>query len=676
MKQGIAAVFQPKVLVPVALIAVIVLSVIAWKSSPASAPFFGHKSSADILPDVHGTVAKLPRRSAQHPAVKLADQSQPVPTNSWLSSLALGENNAAAYLYPWTYQPTKTGATVSYPDVKTNGQTVMAEHTPDVTLDFGADDYQIASYDDLSAQINYEKSGQVVASSRLIQGAPYIFLTIKPRQHLTLRGGQYSSAHDGTVIKVGDKRYGVWHDNAISAAQTSNDLTLSADGSDGHVTLITLPSSLDETAAFQSAPHQVVETKVTYSVSGDQTTTHYQLATTDHQPTLFGLLPYQSSGKSSTASLGTIDTLPGTQAVRKGSSFSYTLRGAMPDDTLISSKLDDTKRQQIITQLQKDIAATTFNATDSYGAGKQLYRAANLLELTHELNQNDLAKQIQEKLKGQLDTWLDPGGQRSDKYFYYDPAVHGLVGVQPSFGSEQFNDHQFHYGYFIYAASILAKYDDGFKKQSEPMVTALIRDVDSPDETEDFPKLRTYDSYVGHSWADGYGDTLDGNNQESSSEAVDSAYAIYQWGKVTGNQKLQNFAQWLYQNQAATTLADWTNINKNGSSFTGYKPSIVSQVWQGKLDYATFFSPQASAKLGIQLIPMSPAQLYLARDTNRIKTNLAQVHDQSALTDYLLMYRALAEPDQAAKSLAHFDQTKIDSADSLSYLMAWVYGRQ
>lgn len=676
MRQALAAVFRPKIMVPVALIAVVVLSVIAWREPSTFAPFSGGRTSGDILPDVHSTVAALPVRSVPHPASKLADPAQPFPTNSWLSSLASSQPNAAAYLYPWTYQPTKTGATVSYPDVATNGQTITAEHTPDITLDFGADDYQVASYDDLSAEISYRQGGDTIASSRLIQGSPYIFITLKPHHSLTLHGGQFSNAPDGLVIKVGDKRYGVWHDGHISAKQTNGSATLSANDQTGQLTLITLPASLNQQTAFQSASHRVAATKVTYSTSGDHTTTHYQLTTADHQPTLFGLLPYQSAHANESASIGTIDTLPGTQTIYKGNSFSYTLGGTVPDSTLVASKLDEAKRQQITTQLQKDINGTKFVATDSYGAGKELYRAANLLELAHELHRDDLAKQIQTKLKDQLSTWLDPSGTRTDKYFYYDPNVHGIVGVQPSFGSEQFNDHQFHYGYFIYAASVLARYDSGFKNQAAPMVTALIRDVDSPDATQDFPKLRTYDSYVGHDWADGYGATPDGNNQESSSEAVDSAYAMYEWGKVTSNQKLKDFAQWLYQNQAATALGDWTNINKNGSSFAGYQPSIVSQVWQGKLVYETFFSPQPSAKLGIQLIPMSPAQLYLADDTSRIKTNLAQVHDQSALTDYLLMYQALAEPDQAAHSLAHFDQSKIDSADSLSYLMAWVYARQ
>ena len=35
-------------------------------------------------------------------------------------------------------------------------------------------------------------------------------------------------------------------------------------------------------------------------------------------------------------------------------------------------------------------------------------------------------------------------------------AGQGIVGLTPSFGSDEFNDHHFHYGYFLYAAGVLA----------------------------------------------------------------------------------------------------------------------------------------------------------------------------------------------------------------------------
>ena len=57
-------------------------------------------------------------------------------------------------------------------------------------------------------------------------------------------------------------------------------------------------------------------------------------------------------------------------------------------------------------------------------------------------------------LTEQLTKWTEPKGAdtRSEFCFVYDEQAMGIVGLTPSFGSDEFNDHHFHYGYFLYAA--------------------------------------------------------------------------------------------------------------------------------------------------------------------------------------------------------------------------------
>ena len=50
-----------------------------------------------------------------------------------------------------------------------------------------------------------------------------------------------------------------------------------------------------------------------------------------------------------------------------------------------------------------------------------------------------------------------------------------------------------------------------------------------------FPFLRDFDIYAGHDWASGHGAFGAGNNQESSSEGMNFANALIQWGQATGN---------------------------------------------------------------------------------------------------------------------------------------------
>jgi endo-1,3(4)-beta-glucanase len=55
--------------------------------------------------------------------------------------------------------------------------------------------------------------------------------------------------------------------------------------------------------------------------------------------------------------------------------------------------------------------------------------------------------------------------------------------------------------------------------------------------------------YMGHSWASGLQASLDGKNQESSSEAANAYLAIVQLGKATGDAVLEGWGQLLLANE-------------------------------------------------------------------------------------------------------------------------------
>jgi endo-1,3(4)-beta-glucanase len=104
------------------------------------------------------------------------------------------------------------------------------------------------------------------------------------------------------------------------------------------------------------------------------------------------------------------------------------------------------------------------------------------------------------------------------------------------FGNTYYNDHHFHYGYFIYAAAIIGYLDPTWVKTNKDYVNMLVRDISNPSAKDPyFPVHRAFDWYHGHSWAHGLFDTLDGKDQESSSEDVMHAYAIKMWGQTVGD---------------------------------------------------------------------------------------------------------------------------------------------
>ncbi len=87
------------------------------------------------------------------------------------------------------------------------------------------------------------------------------------------------------------------------------------------------------------------------------------------------------------------------------------------------------------------------------------------------------------------------------------------------------------------------------------MVKLLIRDIASPDHNDTmFPFLRCFDPYAGHSWASGHSRFADGNNNESSSEAMNAWSGVILFGEATGDRTLRDLGIYLFY-QAGDTLA-------------------------------------------------------------------------------------------------------------------------
>ena len=95
------------------------------------------------------------------------------------------------------------------------------------------------------------------------------------------------------------------------------------------------------------------------------------------------------------------------------------------------------------------------------------------------------------------------------------------------------------------------------------------------------------------------------------------------WEKVRGNTDMYDQAVWMMSTEANSAKLYWTNTGPV-SEFPAFTHKIAALNWGGKRDYATWFSPEPGAMLGIQLIPMGSYSTYLAGDADRIKANLAE----------------------------------------------------
>jgi endoglucanase Acf2 len=414
--------------------------------------------------------------------------------------------------------------------------------------------------------------------------------------------------------------------------------------------------------------------RVTETVSGDDVRTLLQYRA--DAPTLVAPMPGRTPAGPCDA--GTYATLYGPMNLCRGTSVEFSTPLVQPGDGLDLSAVSGSERAELERAVRADAATVGFSAKDTYFGGKQLGRAANLLRIAQELELGDVARTLRAGMAAQLRRWAEPNGcaDRTTECFTYDPALRGVVGLESSFGSEEFNDHYFHYGYFLFAAAVAAKDDPALAAQIAPVIDLLAADIGSAGDAA-FPRQRAFDSYGGHSWASGFSPFGDGNNQESSSEAVNAYNGLALWAGVRGDSELRGRAVAMLSREADSARRYWLEPTLIGTEFVGFGHRIVSLNWGGKRDYATWFSAEPNAILGIQLIPMAPV-VEAAGDPERIRAAVAEAAPNGfdvGFGDYLLMYLAGADRAKALAAARSLPERWIDDGNTRSYMLARILAR-
>ena len=177
--------------------------------------------------------------------------------------------------------------------------------------------------------------------------------------------------------------------------------------------------------------------------------------------------------------------------------------------------LGDYDRRKLQGLIDDEEASAVPQPADTYGTGKRLGRLATIAPVADQIGDHAAAEAFRSEIKVRLEDWLTASPGESRHLFYLNRNWGSLLGYEPSFGSvEELSDHHFHYGYFIKAAAEIARTDPEWARDWGPMVRLLIRDIASANRSDpDFPYLRNFDPYAGHSWASGRGEFGDGNNR-------------------------------------------------------------------------------------------------------------------------------------------------------------------
>ncbi|CAJ1381995.1 unnamed protein product [Effrenium voratum] len=181
------------------------------------------------------------------------------------------------------------------------------------------------------------------------------------------------------------------------------------------------------------------------------------------------------------------------------------------------------------------------------------------------------------------------------------------------FGNACYNDHHYHFSYFVVSAAALVKLqpemaaDAGFVS----FVDTLIRDTTNPSSQDGyFPVFRSFDWFDLHSWSRGVIPSADGKDQESTSEELNLLYGIRLWGVALQRTALRDLGTTMLALCAATIREFFLMKSDNEHHPADFAANHATGIFfQNKVDYATWFGWRYEFIHGIQMLPVTPALL-------------------------------------------------------------------
>jgi len=383
-----------------------------------------------------------------------------------------------------------------------------------------------------------------------------------------------------------------------------------------------------EEGAFYAASARAMALKNTSSYSVDtqasttETTFKENIQYLDGQAStpLSILMPHQWKNSTDALTSYAIKTVRGTNKIRAAKNFSVknSFYGLLPSFTLpqdssfskttlesyISKVLADTVPGEV-SLYWADSDKNFINSPGPYWCGKAIYPLCQAIIAADQASLSNDKATLLARLKSLLVDWFTYSGTSDKRWLYYDQIYGSMYYSSDNFSTNsRLSDHHFTSGYLVYGAAVLAMYDSTFAEQYGDIARLLAKDYMNYDGDSLYPSFRSFDSYNGHSWADGFGDFGDDNDQESSGEALNSWSGAYLLGVALGDQAMENAAIWGFSNEMEAVKQYWFNYDENNwiDSLANYT-HVLGIVWGTKNDYATWFGSNPEFIYGIHWLP-------------------------------------------------------------------------
>ena len=371
--------------------------------------------------------------------------------------------------------------------------------------------------------------------------------------------------------------------------------------------------------------------------------------------------------------------------------------------------------EAVVAQARRDVARLGASPSaparpGSYGElyfeGKELGRLARLAVVCGDAGDDTCRDVAVANLERRFSAWLrrgdtvavDPtwGGVVSRAGYPLKSGVKGATG-QPfaNYGNALYSDHHFQFGYFAYAAAVLAHFGRGdFVDAWRARLFELVFDFANPPAAYGggdarFPRHgRHKDWYDGHSWATGLVAYATGKSQESSSESAHAYLAVALLGEATGDVSLRDWGRLCFATEVRGAKTYW----QMGADSDVYAPAFAANRMAGSVAgtaaiATTWFGSNPEYVHGINLIPVLVGltdvvmdEAYACDELPVLEAALDRKKPyppvESSWRGFAYADLALVDPDEAWAKAATLDEAKFDDGATKANLLHWIASRR
>ena len=558
--------------------------------------------------------------------------NKPVPTNDWWSKL-IKENHADnLFNYPMTLKTKNDGLIVTHIPWGVIGDSSPIEVG---VSGLNSNKTTVSDHSDWTVTMNWNDGTHNLSSISGI-GMPFLYFTKGSADVVEIKVNSGTTTVSDEVLIIENasntKDFVFYAPTGSTWTQNGNIFSSSLNGKN-YWSMAMLPET---TSSINSLVEQYKQfayvfpsnttTSWDYNESNGKVTTTFAVTTEvkegSNTTMLLGLLPHQWNNlatNSNTPNEYTYSSVRGDLKTLNGNSFvvENTFKGILPTLPYLanySEGFSPSDMDEKISQIENDALASW---TDSYNEGQMMNRMIQTARIADQTGDIEARDKMVSTIKERLEDWLKAESGEVAFIFYYNNDWSTMIGYPAGHGQDNnINDHHFHWGYFIHAAAFMEQFEPGWANEWGEMINLLIRDAASYDrDDQDFPFLRNFSPYAGHSWANGFASFPGGNDQESTSESMQFASSLIHWGSITENDEIRDLGIYIYTTEQTAVEEYWFDIyQQNFAASTApftQEYSLVSRVWGNSFDNGTFWTSDIAASYGIELYPIHGGSLYL-----------------------------------------------------------------